>query len=102
MTIPSSPFRSRGSVSLQVAVLLLIVAVAMAVLLDIKNMRRGHAALLEQKQSQETALEEAIKVKNQLEALAGQTALLAEQGNPNAQALVEQLREQGIEFHPPR
>ena len=51
--------------------------------------------------SQDRALEEAKKVRAQLEALAGGTARLADQGNPNARALVEKLKTQGIGLKAP-
>jgi hypothetical protein len=51
--------------------------------------------------SQDRALEEAKKVRAQLEALAGGTARLAEQGNPNARALVDKLKAQGIGLKAP-
>jgi hypothetical protein len=46
--------------------------------------------------SQDRALEELKKMRTQLEALAGGTARLAEQGNPNARALVDKLKAQGV------
>ena len=51
--------------------------------------------------SQDRALEEVKKARAQLEALAGGTARLAEQGNPNARALVEKLKAQGITLKAP-
>jgi hypothetical protein len=51
--------------------------------------------------SQDRALEEVKKVRAQLEALAGGTARLADQGNPNARALVEKLKAQGIGLKAP-
>ena len=51
--------------------------------------------------SQERALEEGKKVRAQLDALAGGTARLADQGNPNARALVEKLKAQGISLKAP-
>jgi len=51
--------------------------------------------------SQDRALEEVKKARAQLEALAGGTARLAEQGNPNARALVDKLKAQGIGLKAP-
>jgi len=51
--------------------------------------------------SQDRALEEVKKARAQLEALAGGTARLAEQGNPSARALVEKLKAQGITLKAP-
>jgi len=51
--------------------------------------------------AQESTVRDAEKVRAQLLSIAGQTAVLAEQGNPNATRLVEQLKAQGVVFHPP-
>lgn len=51
--------------------------------------------------AQERGLEEVKKVRTQLDALAGGTARLADQGNPNARALVEKLKAQGISLKAP-
>ena len=51
--------------------------------------------------SQDRALEEVKKARVQLEALAGGTAQLAEQGNSNAKALVERLKTLGISLRAP-
>jgi len=51
--------------------------------------------------AQESTVRDAEKVRAQLLSIAGQTAVLAEKGNPNAIRLVEQLKAQGVVFHPP-
>ena len=51
--------------------------------------------------AQERGLEEVKKVRTQLDVLAGGTARLADQGNPNARALVEKLKAQGISLKAP-
>ncbi|MDH3641018.1 MAG: hypothetical protein OES38_02925 [Gammaproteobacteria bacterium] len=52
-------------------------------------------------EAQETSVRDAEKVRAQLLSIAGQTAALAEQGNPNAIRLVELLRAQGVTVRPP-
>ena len=51
--------------------------------------------------AQESAVQDAEKVRAQLLSIAGQTAVLAEQGNENAARLVEVLRAQGVTIRPP-
>ena len=51
--------------------------------------------------AQEPTVQDAEKVRAQLLSIAGQTALLAEQGNVNAVRLIELLRTQGVVIRPP-
>ena len=46
--------------------------------------------------NQETLMQNATKLRASLDAIAGQTKKLAEQGNPNAQLLVDELKKRGI------
>ena len=48
------------------------------------------------KSNQETALQEAYKVRAQVEAIASDTAKLAAEGNPGAQRIVAELRKRGF------
>lgn len=52
--------------------------------------------------NQQVAILNAQKVRAQLESLAGETAVLAEQGNENAIKLVATLKAQGVDIHPPK
>ena len=51
--------------------------------------------------AQEASVQDAQKVRAQLLSIAGQTALLAQQGNNNARLLVERLEAQGVTITPP-
>ena len=51
---------------------------------------------------QRTPLEQATVLRNQLESIAGATAVLAEQGNQNAILIRDQLKAQGVSINPPR
>jgi hypothetical protein len=51
--------------------------------------------------AQEASVQDAQKVRAQLLSIAGQTALLADDGNSNAQVLVERLKAQGVTITPP-
>ena len=52
--------------------------------------------------SQQSNLEQAIKTRQQLEALAGETARLAAGGHENAQAIVDEMKKQGVTLSPPK
>ena len=45
---------------------------------------------------QTQAVEQSLKVRQQLDALAGKTAKLADQGNANAKTIIEDLKKQGV------
>jgi len=59
-------------------------------------------ALEEQQRLQEPAVQEAIKLRQKLEGLAGKTAQLAADGDEGAKAIVDQMRRQGISMTPPK
>ena len=58
--------------------------------------------LAELKRSQEPTVQEALKLRRQLETLAGQTAQLASEGDEAAKKVVEQMKRQGITLSPPK
>lgn len=59
-------------------------------------------ALADQKRSQEPVVQEASKVRQQLEALASKTAQLAADGDEGAKTVVEQMKRQGINITAPK
>lgn len=81
---------------------ILLLASSLALMTGFQSMqlmREGET--LQQRQAQQKGLlEEATKVRQQLEAVAQGTALLAREGNNNARQLLEQLRKAGITVNP--
>jgi len=59
---------------------------------------RGNLATLQE--NQEVTYENAQKMRAQLDAIAAGTQRLADAGNPNAQAIVNALRQRGITINP--
>jgi hypothetical protein len=59
-------------------------------------------ALADQKRSQEPTVQEAIRLRKQLEALAGKTAQLAVDGDEGAKTVVDQMKRQGITLSAPK
>jgi hypothetical protein len=59
-------------------------------------------ALAEQQRLQEPALQDAVKLRQKLETLAGKTAQLAAEGDEGAKAIVDQMKRQGITMSPPK
>ena len=62
----------------------------------------GQERLAEQHRLQEPVVQEAIKLRQKLEQLAGKTAQLAADGDEGAKAIVEQMKRQGITLSPPK
>ena len=65
------------------------------------RLREDNAVLHVRHAAQDAVLADVEKVRGQLESLAGQTAILAEEGNANARQLQERLRAQGVTIRPP-
>ena len=59
-------------------------------------------ALAEQQRLQEPAVQDAMKLRQKIEALAGKTAQLAADGDEGAKAIVDQMKRQGITMSPPK
>ena len=59
-------------------------------------------ALAEQRQSQESVVQEASKLRQQLETLASKTGQLAAEGDEGAKTVVEQMKRQGINITTPK
>jgi hypothetical protein len=57
-------------------------------------------ALAELRRSQEATVQEAIRVRHQLETIAAKTAQLAADGDEGAKAVVDQLKRQGVTLSP--
>jgi hypothetical protein len=58
-------------------------------------------ALAEQSRLQEPIVQEAVKLRQKLEALAGKTAQFAAEGDEGAKSIVEQMKRQGITLSAP-
>jgi hypothetical protein len=98
---PSSRTRS---MSLAVFIPLLMMALTLLIQVFYQNtqLRREREILDAQWNNQRTTLEEAQKLRTQLQSIAGATAILAEQGNQNAIQIRDQLRAQGVTIQPPQ
>jgi hypothetical protein len=83
---------------------LVLVVVSLFVLMAFETGEAIHdrGALAELRRSQETTVQEAIKVRQQLELLAGKTAELAAQGDEGAKTVVDQMKRQGVSLSPPK
>src|SRR5215472_7355269 len=84
--------------------LVILVVLAFFVLLAFETGYAIHdrQALADQHRSQEQVVQEALKLRQQLEALAGKTAQLAAEGDEGAKAVVDQMKRQGVNLTAPK
>ncbi len=81
-----------------------LVVVSLFVLMAFETAQAIHdrGALADLRRSQEPTVQEAIKLRQQLESLAGKTAKLAAEGDEGAKTVVDQMKRQGVNLNPPK
>lgn len=88
---------SRGDTgSWWLPVILIIVAFFVLLAFETGYAIHDRQALADQKRAQEQVVQEALRVRQQLETLASKTAQLAADGDEGAKAVVEQMKRQGV------
>ncbi len=91
--------RNRDNTRLQLA--LLTVALFVMVAFQSVQLIRERSNLAELWTNQEPTIQEGLKLRRQLDALAGETARLAADGDAGAGTIIDDLRRQGITVKPP-
>jgi hypothetical protein len=81
-------------------ILLLSLAVLAQLIFQVYQLHRERSALDALASNQQKPLEESQRMRTQLDGIAADTAKLAEQGNANAQKVIEELRKRGITVNP--
>jgi hypothetical protein len=83
---------------------IILVVLSLFVLMAFETFEAIHdrSALADLRRSQEPTVQEAIKLRQQLESLAGKTAQLAAEGDDGAKTVVNQLKKQGVNLNPPK
>jgi hypothetical protein len=83
---------------------LILVVVALFVLMAFETGQAIHDrdALAELRRSQEPAVQQAIKLRQQLQTLAGKTAELAAAGDAGAKSVIDQMKRQGVTLSAPK
>jgi hypothetical protein len=88
--------------SVYVPVLIGLVALAGLLGFQCVELWQGHGGLIAQRDSQTAAVAESDKMRRQLVTLATKTAELAQQGDADAKAIVDEYAKRGLNFVPPR
>jgi hypothetical protein len=92
----------RAVSSLEVSVILVVVSLFVLIGFETFQAIHDRGALADLRRSQEPTVQEAIKLRQQLETLAGRTAQLAAEGDEGAKTVVDQMKRQGVTLSPPK
>ena len=100
MKMAASASHRSDSVSLPV----ILIIVSLLVLMGFQTYQavQDRETLLDLQRAQEPTIQQAIKVRQQLETLAGGTAQLATEGDENAKAIVDEMKRQGVTLSQPK
>jgi hypothetical protein len=82
----------------------ILVVVALFVLMAFQTGQAIHdrSALEDLRRSQETTVQEAVKLRQQLQTLASKTAELAAAGDAGAKSVIDQMKRQGVTLSAPK
>jgi hypothetical protein len=100
--MPPGDRNSRAIGGWWLPVLLMVVTFFALMAFETSYAVHDRGALADQRRAQEPIVQEGIKLRHQLETLAGKTAQLAADGDEGAKAVAEQLRRQGVTLTPPK
>lgn len=92
----------RGTDGWSRPVILVVVAFFTLIAFETGYAIHDRQALADQRRSQEPVVQEALRLRQQLEALASKTAQLAADGDEGAKTVVEQMKRQGINITAPK
>ena len=90
----------RDTSRIELPVALIVAAFFLITAFQTERLVQEHAGLTQLRAEQQTDLEQAGKVRARFQTLAGGTTKLAEAGNANARAVLDQLKTQGITLRP--
>lgn len=94
--------RNRVINGLGLPIILVVVSLFVLMAFETGEAIHDRGALSDLRRSQEPTWQEAIKLRQQLELLAGKTAQLAAEGDEGAKTVVDQLKRQGVTLNPPK
>jgi hypothetical protein len=92
----------RDGERLPMPLILIVVALFILMAFETGQAIRDHGVLTELMRAQRPTVEQAVKLRQQLQTLAGKTAELAAAGDPGAKAVLEQMKAQGVTLTAPK
>ncbi|MFZ3235011.1 MAG: hypothetical protein WA417_00040 [Stellaceae bacterium] len=102
MTLPAGSGGGRPANGLPAPVILVVVSLFVLMAFETGQAIRDRSALAEVMREQQPSIEQAAKLRQQLQTLAGKTAALAAAGDAGAQAVVAQMKAQGVTLSVPK
>jgi hypothetical protein len=96
------PKGGRQSEALSLPLILVVVALFVLMAVETGQAIHDHGALAALIQAQQPTIDQAVKVRQQLQSLAGKTAELAAAGDPGAKSVVEQMKARGVTLGVPK
>jgi hypothetical protein len=101
MTIPRTG-SGRQSNGLPPPLILVIVSLFVLMAFETGEAIRDRGALAELMRAQQPSIEQAAKLRQQLQNLAGKTAELANAGDAGAKSVIDQMKAQGVTLGAPK
>jgi hypothetical protein len=102
MTMDPRDGNGRAIAGWWLPIMLVVVSFFVLIVFETGHAIHDREALAEQRRIQEPTVQEAIRLRQQLEALAGKTAQLAADGYEGAKAVIDQMKRQGVMLTPPK
>ena len=102
MIVPQSQQGGWAASGLSLPLILVLVSLFVLMAFETGQAIHDRGALSELRRSQEPTVQEAIRLRRQLETLAGRTAQLAAEGDESAKNIVDQMKRQGVTLSPPK
>jgi hypothetical protein len=94
--------RDRVFGGLRLPIILVVVSLFVLMAFETAEAVHDRGALADLRRSQEPTVQEAIKLRQQLESLASKTAKLAAEGDEGAKTVVDLMKRQGVNLNPPK
>jgi hypothetical protein len=94
--------RRRPADDLPLPVILVVLALFVLMAFETGQAFHDRSALAELRRSQEPTVQQAVKIRQQLQTLAGKTAELAAAGDAGAQSVVDQMKREGVTLSAPK
>jgi hypothetical protein len=92
----------RSPAGLQPPLILVVVSLFVLMAFETGQALHERSALADSLKAQQPSIEQAVKLRQQLQALAGRTAELASAGDPGAKSVVDQMKAQGVSLSAPK
>jgi hypothetical protein len=102
MMTPPGEWNSRRAAGGWLPVILVVVSFFALMTFETGYVIHDRGALADQRRSQEPTVQEGLRVRRQLDTLAGKTAQLAAEGDEGAKTVVDQMKRQGVSLTPPK